>query len=430
MNDLARLSVFDAARRIAEGSLTSEALVQACLDRIAERESQVGAWAHIDAERALTEARARDKQAPRGSLHGVPVGLKDIIDTADMPTTYGSPIYNGHVPAKNAPCVNQLRAAGAVILGKTVTAEFATYHPGKTANPHNLSHTPGGSSSGSAAAVADYHVPLALGTQTAGSIIRPASFCGAIGYKPTYNSFDYGGLHALAPSLDTLGVFVRSFADLSPVRRALSLREIGTEVTAPSEKPPRIGFCRTGLWERGDAAMRTALEATAQRLAQAGAEIVDIDLPPSFMELVDAQIVIFAAQGVRGLDKEWREHRNLLSPELRALLENGSQFTPEMEKTAQQLAQKCRAELAAVFTRIDVLLTPSSIGEAPYGLDKTGDPLFNRIWTFLHVPCVTYPIGAGPAGLPLGAQVVGRLDADDALVAHAWWMQQHSGSTS
>jgi amidase len=427
MNDLAILSVSEAAARIAAGSLTSVALVEACLARIAEREAAVGAWTHLDAELALAEARARDAEAPRGPLHGVPVGLKDIIDTANMPTTYGSPIYAGHRPSQDAPCVKQLRAAGAVILGKTVTAEFATYHPGKTANPHNVAHTPGGSSSGSAAAVADFHVPLTLGTQTAGSIIRPASFCGVIGYKPTYNAFDYSGLHALSVSLDTLGVFVRSFADLSPVRRALSLKPPSRDITAAGAKPPRIGFCRTGLWERGEPAMRAALEAAAQRLARAGAEVVEITLPPSFMELVDAQTLVFAAEGARGLAVEARDHAELLSPELRALLEKGRQYTADMEDAAHKLARQCRDELARVFHDVDVLLTPSSIGEAPAGLQATGDPLFNRIWTYLHVPCVTYPIGSGPHGLPLGAQVVGPLGADDDLIAHAWWMQQHSG---
>lgn len=430
MNDLARLSVSEAAARIAEGSLTSVALVEACLQRIAEREAAVGAWIHLDPEQALAEARARDAQTTsRGPLHGVPVGLKDIIDTASMPTAYGSPIYEGHRPARDAKCVEQLRAAGAVILGKTVTAEFATYHPGKTANPRNLTHTPGGSSSGSAAAVADNHVPLTLGTQTAGSIIRPASFCGVIGYKPTYNAFSYGGLHALSISLDTLGVFVRSFADLSPVRQALSLSEVRTKASAPSPSAPRIGFCRTGLWPQGGQAMRSALEATAQKLAKAGAEVVDIELPPSFLQLVDAQTLIFAAEGVRGLARESHEHPELLSPELRELLAKGRKYTPEMEEAAHALARQCRAELAALFANVDVMLTPSSIGEAPHGLHATGDPLFNRIWTFLHVPCVTYPIGTGPHGLPLGAQVVGAHGDDDALVAHAWWMQQHSGST-
>ena len=427
MNELARLSVSEAAARIAAGSLTSVALVEACLERIAERERDVGAWIHLDAEQALAEARACDAQAPRGPLHGVPVGLKDIIDTASMPTAYGSPIYAGYVPERDAPCVRQLRAAGAVILGKTVTAEFATYHPGKTANPHNLRHTPGGSSSGSAAAVADYHVPLTLGTQTAGSIIRPASFCGVIGYKPTYNAFDYGGLHALSVSLDTLGVFVRSFADLAPVRRVLSVRPAGSDVVAPGAKPPRIGFCRTGLWERGEPAMRAALEATAQKLARAGAEVVDITLPPSFMELVDAQTLIFAAEGARGLEIEARDRAELLSPELRALLAKGREYTIEMEEAAHKLARQCRAELAMLFHDVDVMLTPASIGEAPAGLHATGDPLFNRIWTFLHVPCVTYPVATGPHGLPLGAQVVGPLNRDDDLIAHAWWMQEQSG---
>lgn len=425
MNDLATLSLSDAARRIAAGGLTSEALVQACLERIGAREEQVGAWIYLDPERALAEARARDREAPRGPLHGVPIGLKDIIDTAEMPTGYGSPIYDGYRPARDARCVEQLRAAGAVILGKTVTAEFATYHAGKTANPRGLGHTPGGSSSGSAAAVADFHAPCALGTQTAGSIIRPASFCGVIGYKPSYDAFDYHGLHPLAPSLDTLGLFVRSFADLTPLRQVLSLTPPAAALGGPDARPRRIGFCRTGQWLRADAAMRSALEACAQDMARAGAEVVEIELAPAFSDLVAAQTLIFSAEAARGLDREWREHAGLLSPELAALLEQGRRFTPEMELAAQQLARQCRAELAAIFSTVDVLLTPSCIGEAPAGLGNTGDPLFNRIWTMLHVPCVTYPIGNGPLGLPLGAQVVGPHGADDALIAHAWWMQQH-----
>jgi Asp-tRNA(Asn)/Glu-tRNA(Gln) amidotransferase A subunit family amidase len=431
MNGLAKLSVFEAAKRIAEGSLTSIELVTACLDRINEREASVGAWAYLNPEQALAEARLRDSELsgggkPRGPLHGVPVGLKDIIDTTDMPTSYGSPIYEGFRPAAEAACVTRLRAAGAVMMGKTITAEFATYHPGKTANPRNLSHTPGGSSSGSAAAVADDHVPLSLGTQTAGSIIRPASFCGVIGYKPTYNAFSYQGLHPLSISLDTLGVFVRSFADLSPVRQTLAITPPRLNVTGASDKAPRIGFCKTGLWERGDSAMRAALEATAQKLAKAGAEIVEIELSPAFLELVDAQILIFGAEGRRGLNKEWQEHPDLLSAELCEFMEKAAQYTPAQEKAAHQMAAKCRAELAVITKDVDVLLTPSCIGEAPSGLAQTGDPLFNRIWTFLHVPCVTYPIGLGPLGLPLGAQVVGKFDGDDSLIANAWWMREHS----
>lgn len=425
MNDLATLSLSDAARRIAAGSLTSEALVQACLERIGAREAQVGAWIHLDPQQALAEARARDREAPRGPLHGVPIGLKDIIDTADMPTGYGSPIYDGFRPSRDARCVEQLRAAGAVILGKTVTAEFATYHPGKTANPRALGHTPGGSSSGSAAAVADFHAPCAVGTQTAGSIIRPASFCGVIGYKPTFDAFAYQGLHPLAPSLDTLGLFVRSFADLAPLRRVLSLAPPARALGGAGERAPRIGFCRTGQWLRADAAMRAALEQCAEDLARAGAEVVDIELAPAFTDLVAAQTLVFAAEAARGLEKESREHPGLLSPQLAALLEQGRRFTPAMELAAHQQARQCRAELDAIFATVDVLLTPSCLGEAPAGLGNTGDPLFNRIWTMLHVPCVTYPIGTGPLGLPLGAQVVGPHGADDALIAHATWMQQH-----
>ncbi len=423
MNELAKLSLHEAARAIAAGTLSSEALVQACLARIAERDPAVGAWAYLDAEQALAEARLRDRQAPLGPLHGVPIGLKDIIDTADMPTEYGSPIYRGYRPAHAARCVELLRAAGAVILGKTVTAEFATYHPGRTANPHHPGHTPGGSSSGSAAAVADFQVPCALGTQTAGSIIRPASFCGTIGYKPSFDAFDYRGLHPLAPSLDTLGLFVRDLADLAPLRRVLAPRAVPQ---APAARKPRIGFCRTAQWKRGDAAMHAALEASAQSLAKAGAEVVEISLPPSFSQLVSAQILVFAAEAVRGLATEWRDHRAALSAELQALIEEGRRYTAQDELVAQALAAKCRLELGTILGEVDVLLTPASIGEAPGGLGKTGDPLFNRIWTMLHVPCVSYPIGAGPAGLPLGAQVVGAHGADDALIGYAMWMQNHS----
>jgi Asp-tRNA(Asn)/Glu-tRNA(Gln) amidotransferase A subunit family amidase len=428
MNELARLSAFDAAKRIAEGSLTSEALVAACLSRIAEREAEVGAWICIDPERAMEQARARDRGRPHGPLYGVPVGLKDIIETADLPTGFGSPIYDGYQPAHDAKCVAHLRAAGAVIMGKTVTAEFATYHPGKTANPHRLTHTPGGSSSGSAAAVADFHVPLALGTQTAGSIIRPASFCGVIGYKPTYNAFNYSGLHPLAPSLDTLGAFARSFADLGPLRQLLLQQPQRPTTATQGARPPRIGFCRTPWWDRGDAGMRAALEGLAQRLALKGAEIVDITLPPSFLELIDAQVLLFAAEGARALATEWDTRRDLLSPGLRALIGTGHAATQAQESAAHRLAQQCRAELDLLFAEVDVLLTPSSMGEAPAGLGSTGDALFNRIWTLLHVPCITYPIGAGPLGLPLGAQVVGRHGADDALIAHARWMHGQTGN--
>ncbi|HJW25074.1 MAG TPA: amidase [Rhodocyclaceae bacterium] len=425
MNDIIRLGARDAAERIAAGTLTSEALVAACIERIQEREPVVGAWEYFDPEHALAQARARDREKPRGPLHGVPVGLKDIIDTADMPTTYGSPIYRDHRPTLDAPSVTQLKAAGAVIMGKLVTAEFATYTPGKTANPHNPAHTPGGSSSGSAAAVADFHVPLAMGTQTAGSIIRPASFNGIIGYKPTYDCFDYGGLHPLSRSLDTLGVFARGFADLPPVRSALARHAI-KPVAAPAALPPSVGLCRTSSWEQGDPAMQAAFEVTADKLRQAGARVQEVTLPAMFAELVEAQTLVFAAEGARALDGEMRSHPDLLSQALVRLLEEGRRRTPAEELAAHRLADACRKHLAEVMQGLDVLLTPSALGEAPLGLGATGNPLFSRIWTFLHVPCVCYPVGVGPQGLPLGVQVVGGHGKDDSLISNAWWMERRS----
>lgn len=426
MDNLVSISASEAARRIAKGALSAVTYTEALLARIAEREASVGAWIHIDPAAALAQARAADARPPVGPLHGVPVGLKDIIDTADMPTAYGSPIYAGHRPGQDAPSVAQLRAAGAVILGKTVTAEFATYHPGKTANPRNLAHTPGGSSSGSAAAVADYHVALSLGTQTAGSIIRPASFNGIIGYKPTFDDFNYGGLHALAPSLDTLGVFVRHFEDLTLSRQVMSRSQPVRAPSAPASTAPRIGVCRTPMWDKADADMQEAYLRTVERLGKAGATLVDIVLPPSFTALIEAQTLIFMAEGARHLEREWREQPDLLSPELRALLERGRACSDAAIAEAQALAVQCRAELADILRGVDALIAPAAIGEAPKGLAATGDPLFSRIWTFLHVPCISYPVGRGDQGLPLGVQAIGAHGDDDRLIGTAWWMAEHS----
>ncbi|ETW95399.1 MAG: hypothetical protein ETSY2_48185, partial [Candidatus Entotheonella gemina] len=283
------LTATEAAQAIAGGMMTSVELVQACLDRIHARETDIGAWTYLDDEAALSQARACDQHPVQGPLHGVPVGVKDLIDTYDMPTSYGSPIYAGHQSAGDASGVAMLRAAGAVILGKTVTTEFAMFTPGKTANPHNPAHTPGGSSSGSAASVADAMVPLALGTQTAGSIIRPASYCGAVGYKPTHGNFPIAGIKALAQSLDTLGGFSRSVADLALLRVAM----IGAPATlATLEGPPRIGLYRTPQWSEATDDTHNVLETAAQQLAAAGAEVRDAELPPEFADLVAAQETI------------------------------------------------------------------------------------------------------------------------------------------
>src|SRR4051812_47084019 len=269
------MSATDLATSIAAGKVQSEALVAACLERIRAREPEVNAWAYLGAQIALKQARERDRQAPRSRLHGIPVGVKDVIDTVDMPTEYGSPIYKGHRPASDAACVAQLRELGGVVLGKTVSTEVATRHPGKTRNPRNLQHTPGGSSSGSAAAVADFMVPLAFGTQTSSSIIRPAAYCGTIGYKPSFNLLNRAGLKFLSESLDTLGVLARTVPDAALIVELLS----GSEPARFEETGtlrPRIGFCRTSWWSEADEATQNALERALPRLAQAGARIAEV----------------------------------------------------------------------------------------------------------------------------------------------------------
>ncbi len=272
MNDPRSLSAREAARQIAEGKLTAEALALAYLDRITTRENVVGAWQYLDREQALAAARQRDSEPPRGPLHGVPIAVKDLIDTSDMPTTYGSPIYRAHRPAADASCVALARASGAVVLGKTVTTEFAAFAPGKTANPRNLAHTPGGSSSGSAAAVADGMAPLAFGTQTAGSVIRPASFCGCVGYKPSFGLINRAGVKPLADSLDTVGVFARTVDDAAFFAGVLAERPALRHLVLPA-RAPHFGFYRTPMWPEAEPATATALDLARTALEHSGAQV-------------------------------------------------------------------------------------------------------------------------------------------------------------
>ena len=419
MKSLHELTGVEAAQAIAAGTITSEALVTACLERITAREASIGAWEYLDHEAALAQARARDHSPAQGPLHGVPVGIKDLIDTADMPTCYGSPIYARHQPAWDAASVALLRAAGAVILGKTVTTEFAMFTPGKTANPHNLAHTPGGSSSGSAAAVADMMVPLALGTQTAGSIIRPASFCGVVGYKPTHGQFPVAGIKALSQTLDTLGGLARSVADVALLRAVL----LGGPAQLPGlERPPRLGLCRTPQWPLATAASRDALESAGQQLGAAGAEVRELALPAAFESLAAAQETIQIFEGARCCAHELTAHRDQLSAKLLELLAPAEGLTYAAYAAALALADTCRLQLEAIFTDYDALLVPSAPGEAPEGLEATGNPIFNRMWTLLHTPAVTLPSHTGAHGLPVGVQVIGPLGMDDRLLAIAAWM--------
>ncbi len=417
---LNQISASDAAAAIAAGKLTSEALVAACLDHIEQREDEVRAWAYIDRERALEQARQRDRESPKSRLHGIPVGVKDVIDTCDMPTEYGSPIYRGHRPACDAACVAQVRELGGVILGKTVSTEFATRHPNKTRNPHHIGHTPGGSSSGSAAAVADCMVPIAFGTQTSSSIIRPAAFCGVIGYKPTFNLVNRAGLKFLAESLDTLGTLTRTIPDAALIVEELS-GMAPTSFAAVATLKPRIGFCRTPYWSEADAPSRAALETVTRRLAAAGAKVSEIELPGEFARLAQTQIEVSSYEFFRALTHERTRFPQLISASLTTRLVAGGRVTRTQYEKGLALAHRCRKHIADTFRDFDVLLAPSAPGEAPRGLEATGDPIFGLMWTLLLLPCLTLPCGKGPTGLPLGAQFIGRHGDDATLFVVAEW---------
>jgi Asp-tRNA(Asn)/Glu-tRNA(Gln) amidotransferase A subunit family amidase len=424
MNDnaLTELSVGEAAKAIAEGRTTSRRLVGECLDRIGARDEIVGAWEFLDRSVALAQATECDNSPSRGPLHGVPVGIKDIIQTADMPTGYGSPIYRNHRTGVDAECVKRLRAAGAVLLGKTVTTEFAVFAPGKTTNPHNRLHTPGGSSSGSTAAVADRQVPFALGTQTAGSIIRPASYCGVIGYKASYARIPYDGVLLSSTELDTLGTFTRTVEDLAIVGSVLS----GIPYRDPiSNAAARIGLVRTPWWESAEAEQCKVVEATAEKLARAGACVSELTIP-GFEDLLEAHRNIMSREIALSRQYEYENHRTSLSPRLQSIIESGRALSVSEVQDAIRVARRGRDQIARIFSAHDVLLTPSAPGMAPEGLSSTGDPIFSSVWTLLGVPCITYPVAASSKGLPLGVQVTGPIDSDDRLIATTKWMMENS----
>lgn len=415
------LSAAEAARLIRADRLSSVELVRSCLDRIAERDGAVGAWEYVDPDLALAQARRRDAEPPRGPLHGVPVGVKDIVDTADQPTGRGSTIYAGRRPDDDAGCVRRLRDAGAVILGKTVTTEFALFHPARTANPRDLGRTPGGSSSGSAAAVADLHVPLALGTQTAGSVVRPAAYCGVFGLKPTYGAFDLSGVAMVSRSLDTLGLFARTADDLAVAAAILGAGSWDQHFGPSPEDPPRITFLRTPHWEHVEPESRELIERAVERIGS-DTDVEETAGPDGFEELVDAQRVIMEYEAARSLDEEWRHHRGELSELLRAALERGHAITPQRYERAGQVAAAYRDRLPEVFGGGDVAVVPCVLGEAPTGLDTTGDPVLCRSWTLLGTPAVAVPGLRGPNGLPLGVQVVAAPGRDAVAVAAARWL--------
>jgi amidase len=413
MRPLHELTASEATDLLGRGVVTSEALVRACLERIEALEPRVLAFQALDADLALREARRADAAGRPGPLHGLPVGVKDVIDTADLATERGSPVFAGRRPESDAACVASLRRAGGIVLGKTVTTELAFYFPGRTRNPHDPSRTPGGSSSGSAAAVAARMVPAALGTQTAGSLVRPAAYCGVVALKPSHGLLPLDGVSPFAPSLDTLGVMTRSASDLTLLMAGLGA------VLPPVPVPARlrVGLCRTEAWDATLPASREAVARAAQAFAAAGAEVADVE--ERFQGLSDAQRTVMAAEGAVALGPLRAAHGARLSPQLRAILDEGDAVSPAALATARALAGEARARLPALFGRFDFLLGASTTGEAPPGLDSTGDPALNRIWTLLGLPCVQLPAGRGPAGMPVGVQLVGPPDGDAALCAAA-----------
>jgi Asp-tRNA(Asn)/Glu-tRNA(Gln) amidotransferase A subunit family amidase len=423
VTDLRSLSGRDAARQIAERRITSEALTLAYLERIAAREGLVGAWEYLDREQALAAARRRDAEAPRGPLHGVPIAVKDLMDTVDMPTTYGSPIYRNHRPVADASCVALARAAGAVVLGKTVTTEFAAFTPGKTANPRNPAHTPGGSSSGSAVAVADGMVPLAFGTQTAGSVIRPGAYCGCMAYKPSFGLINRAGVKPLADSLDTVGVFARSVEDAAFFAGVLTERRALRQLAVP-QQAPRFGLYRTPDWDQAEPATAAALDAARAALEGAGAVVAELAIAPEHHGLGEMQNTIMQFEAARALAYERIERSAELSPRLAQMMDEGMAIGAEVYDQALANAAKARAGLAVFFGPCDAILVPAAPGEAPAGLGNTGDPVFNRMWTLLGVPCVTLPARWAENGLPTGVQLIGRVGDDARLMGCAAFLEQ------
>jgi Asp-tRNA(Asn)/Glu-tRNA(Gln) amidotransferase A subunit family amidase len=433
----AGLSAAQAAQRIRDGVLSSEELVESCLEQIREADANVQAWAFLDEEHARAQARAVDELRrsgkPVGPLCGIPVGIKDIFDTSDMPTENGTPLHKGRTPRRDAAAVAMLRAAGAVIMGKTVTTECAYFHPGKTRNPHHPEHTPGGSSSGSAAAVAAGMVPLAIGSQTNGSVIRPAAFCGAYGFKPTHGLVPRTGALVLSRALDHVGFFSRSIEDLALMAEVLVGWDEGDPDTRPrarapfreiaAEEPPVepvLAFIKTPHWERADP---DAKEAFAELCETLGERVEEVELFPSAAEAWEWHQTIMEADMAANLEREWQTGRKKLSEKLRSLIERGREIRVVDYLRALRTIAPLNANFDDLFMqRYDAILTPAAPGTAPKGLGSTGDPSFCTLWTLVGLPAISLPLMRGANGLPLGVQLVGRRNFDARLMRTARWL--------
>ncbi len=420
MKDLESLSASQAARALARRDIKATDLLLSCLDRIGQRESLVKAWSSLGKESALARAKELDKGSIKGILHGLPIGVKDLFDTYDLPTSYGSPIYTNNYPASDAVSVALMRDAGGIILGKTISTEFATFKPPVTHNPHHLKHTPGGSSSGSAAAVADFMVPLATGSQTAGSIIRPASYCGVVGYKPSFGKVMLAGVKALSPSLDTLGCFGRSVGDVALGVAAMSNDLSLAEIDQLHNKP-RVAICKTKDWSFASKETAGAL-ALARFTAEAIAKgvVQDISLPAACKDLTLLQTRIMSFEMARALIFERTRYSKKLSPQLLQQLSEGAEIPYEQYQKDLMKAQAARFAIAQLFdNEVDILIAPSAPGEAPLAKEGTGNPVFCRGWTLSGLPCINLNVSSGPNGLPVGVQLIAGPGKDRFLLSAA-----------
>jgi len=434
------LSACEAREAIESGLLTSEKLVEACFDRIDELEESIGAWTHLDKQLALEQARQADRFRSRGLatglLHGLPVGIKDIIDTSDYPTEYGTVLHEGRQPKQDATLVSLLREAGAIILGKTVTTELAVYSPGKTRNPHNTEYTPGGSSSGSAAAVAAAMVPLAVGTQTNGSLIRPASYCGVYAFKPSFARISRHGVLKQSSHLDTIGVFARDLPDLALIADVLmryDSRDAGMTPTAPPciakvmAEPvpvnPRFAFVRTPKWDQVEESTKDGFRELIDTVNELEKDtIFVVNLPAQLNDIYTHHQNIMEADLAKSFAKEYADGKSKLSTVLREMIERGQKVSPrEYQSSVAEIKQYSDA-VGEIFEEYDAILTPSTSGPAPVGLTATGSPIFNTIWTFCGNPAINLPLLQSPEGLPVGVQIVGEKDDDARLFRSTRWL--------
>ena len=439
MTDLNLLSAAEAARLIKDGQISSEELVQDCLNRIAAVDDTVQAWAHLNPDYVLEQARMSDKHrrsgAPIGPLHGVPVGIKDIFDTADFPTEYGTPIYAGRQMVEDATVVARLRQAGAIIMGKTVTAEFAVLSPGKTTNPHDASRTPGGSSSGSAAAVAAGMVPLSVGTQTNGSVIRPASYCGVVGYKPSFGLISRQRVLRTSRNLDHVGVFARTLEDtaiiaesligvdaMDPDTVILPCPDLVAKVSEEPPMPPRFAYVKGPAWDQCDASTH---EAFGELVDALGDRVEVVDLGDVYDEVFQWQRIVMEADIAKNLGETYQQHGDAFSPVLSEMIERGRKVPAVDYSLALDRQDMFAKAFYAVFAEFDAIITPAATGEAPVGLDSTGNPACATLWTFAGMPSLTLPILQGEAGMPLGVQMVTARGDDARLFRNASWLMAH-----